>query len=364
MMNNFLSNIIMNDYIVHENLCNLHCQYCLGQDAEDYCKDLINSDEKANIKVRYDSNCNIKKTQDIYEQYIKAEIFQISGGELFMIENISEFIAEKSSKYEKVLVLTNGVLLNEKIIKKLAACNNISVAISLDGHTQEMNSYRFQSIQVLARIIENMKILIKYNIPIVINTVLHNRNIDGIKDFLYFLSEMSGNISVFPIILRGKASLIHNIGTEKTNIFLEIAEDNVLAEKLAIVPEYFREIYHVYKTGFKSFKCYANMFATETFNNGEVMCCPLNWMKSMGNIFENSPEEIFENLGEDGIYHLLMKKSQSLKSCRNCLSHYDVINMYLDSVIDLKTLRKVEFLNTPIIIEKIERLKKAVRDEK
>lgn len=360
----FLSNVIISDYIIHENLCNFRCKYCLGKDLKEDSRNLINSYEENNKRVKYESNCDIERTINTYEKYINAEIFQLSGGELFMIENISDFIEDKSKRYEKVVILTNGFLLNETVIKQLAKYKNIVFGISLDGHTLEMNSYRFQSENTLKRIVENIKLLIKYDSAILINMVLHNKNIDYIKEFLYYLSNLSNKIAVFPAILRGTASDVYNYSEEKAEILLDIAEDNELVARLSIVPEYFREMYNVCKSGFKSFNCYTSMFSTEMFHNGELVCCPLNWIKIIGNIVEDSPDEVFNKFGNDEIYHLLRKKSKGFKACKYCLSHYDVINMYLEDIIDLNTIKKVSFLNTPKIIEKIEFLKKVVKDAK
>ena len=108
-----ISNILMTDYIVHEKLCNFRCKYCLGNETG---KEREKLSSKETCKVVYEDGCQIETTLNTVEEEIHAEVLQISGGELFMIQNIDEFLIKKSKKYEKVIVLTNGCLLNEEII--------------------------------------------------------------------------------------------------------------------------------------------------------------------------------------------------------------------------------------------------------
>lgn len=350
--------MLINDYIIHEDLCNFKCEYCLGDELDDDYRNQINGAEKKLEKRSYSSiSQKVMEQLEKYETYVDTDILQLSGGELFMIDGIIELIKAKSPHYKSIYILTNGYLLDEKLIEELSKIPNLIIGLSLDGHTLEMNSYRFKNEKILNKILDNLKTIIHHSIPLMVNSVLHKKNIKPYKSFLHYLASLSADICVMPISVRGNRAKYFCIEDSDLHLLADIANDQPLHKKLNIIPKYFEELYHILKSGKKRTGCWIPLVATEMFNTGNITPCPLYWVKDIGNIDTDNAEEIFSKIGEDSIYELLVKKPVRVPFCKKCFSSYDLINLYFEGEIDLKELAKVPIFNSEEILNKIKDLR-------
>lgn len=341
-----LKDVIMIDYVIRDKYCNLKCKYCISNDFKE------NVDVKQQRRI-YRSGDEIDLTLRKMEEIVNAEILQISGGEIFLIENIEEFIIEKSRKYKKIFIISNGTLLNEEIIKKMSPYKNIVLGISLDGHTLEMNSYRFQSQIILDKILYNIQLLHKYNMCFFINTVLHDKNIFNLENFLLFMAEHYENVSVFPLLLRGSKKMYYDFKREDAQIIKKVMINPKLVAGNTIMLEYFQMLYDMALYSKKSMNCKICSRVIELFDTGEIYCCPLNWLKCVGNVYSENRLELANEIEKDKIYTLLENKTKNLKCCSDCISHFDIINLFLSEKINTKDLKKFKIFYGKEIVEKL-----------
>lgn len=138
-------------YIILSEQCNLACKYCfLGNN---------NTDKRSSFLSENMSADTADKALDFFVRQIKASgldtrqnkpILIFYGGEPLVNFSTLEHIAlrinelrqkEKCIENLEMSVITNGVLLNETMLKRLNELR-VSIAISVDGFTEEANSMR------------------------------------------------------------------------------------------------------------------------------------------------------------------------------------------------------------------------------
>lgn len=348
-----LTNITLIDYVIHQKFCNFQCQYCIAENSS-------KEDERLREKIKYTDGCEIDLRLRAIENYVKADILQISGGELFLIQNIDEFILKNARKYKKLIVITNGSLLNEKLISEFSKYKNIVFGISLDGHTLDMNIYRFKSVRWLNKIWENMKLLKKYDVSFFINTVLHNKNEDYLKDFFSVVSKKFCNVPILPIILRGNNKDKYLFHEDKAKLLYEIGHDEEMIKTGTVVPQYFDLLYDMIKNPSKKLTCYISQIVIELLHDGDIYCCPLYWVKLIGNVIKDNENKIKEQIESDRVYKLMLSKSSKLECCKGCLSHYDIINLFLNGKICREDYEKIPIFNNPEITDRLLKAKENI----
>ncbi|UCD00449.1 MAG: radical SAM protein [Promethearchaeota archaeon] len=114
-------------------LCNLKCKYCFVS-AGDYETNFI-----------VDPNYLLKKIRDIIEikGHYKIEIHFAPYGEILLYPKFFDLIEElwKIDGIEIISIQTNGLLLNEEIIKKLEKTKITRINISLNSLNQEKANF-------------------------------------------------------------------------------------------------------------------------------------------------------------------------------------------------------------------------------
>ncbi|GAA0093313.1 subtilosin maturase AlbA [Paraclostridium bifermentans] len=106
------------------NRCNLHCGYC--------CTESENSKKFKEMNFE-----EVKNMIDIVLKNLNPRTINLSGGEIFVRNDIYQIISYIRSKFDGCLIIsTNGILIKEEKIDFLV--NNIdAINISLDGYNEE-----------------------------------------------------------------------------------------------------------------------------------------------------------------------------------------------------------------------------------
>lgn len=151
--------------------CNLKCSYCFQ-------------------RKQYEQNINSYKEisfMEIKRSFSSMEFKSLflTGGEIFLRDDIRDIIEFFSEKTEKLSLFTNGTMLNEKDIELIHALDNIDIWFSIDG-LYEINDYN-RGEGTFSKVIENIKKL--KNKKIYINTVINEKNIDYLDLFYEFANE-------------------------------------------------------------------------------------------------------------------------------------------------------------------------------
>ena len=336
--------IIINDFIINESVCNLSCKYCLSNDMSNKKKEKINAvsgvlSKEMNVVDR------ATNVLDVYETYIDADVLQLSGGEIFLNDGILNLVMKKSNRYKYIYILTNGCVIDDYTIDTLSSVGNVVIGLSLDGHTLDMNQYRFKEKKILDVIMSNISKMHKKQIPIIVNSVIHDMNVNGYHDFLKFLADGFPNVGVFPIAMRGESAERFKPSTDDLRILMDIANDCGLYGRLRMIPTYFEELYKVLTGMTYTNRCAIPYLATELLDSGILFPCPLFWIGELGNVLSDAPTAVFDKVGKHKVYSVLTRRSGSIPFCRNCFSSYSLFNLYATGVIKEDDLRVVPFLD-------------------
>ncbi|OHD27739.1 MAG: hypothetical protein A2Y34_08900 [Spirochaetes bacterium GWC1_27_15] len=162
------------------NFCNLSCSYCTW-DRKKYCpstKEEI-AKNKSNLEV-------IRET--ILEKNDNIFLVSYLGGEpLYYPELYKNVLNVFSNKW--IQIISNGILINDDIIKSAKNHGKTYFGISLDGATDKANRPRFgNNLHYYDTIIKNIENLLKEDINVLVLCTITKHNIDDIPYFIDFLS--------------------------------------------------------------------------------------------------------------------------------------------------------------------------------
>ena len=173
-------NVSVVNLVFGEIYCNMDCSYCT------YPKAPVAKLSRKDILTLRDNLNRLK--QLIQAKFPACKVISITGGEPLLYPKVIESFA-KIFPDHSIRISTNGIAINDQTVKQAKKHGGFYFAVSLDGHTLPMNSFRFNSGIILKKIINNIDLLVKNGIRIEILTTLHKKNINGFEKFLKYLTE-------------------------------------------------------------------------------------------------------------------------------------------------------------------------------
>jgi len=312
--------MIYHDLVINNQICNLKCEYCESFGFSVGTNKLY--DAKLDTSAIFQLMVNVLHN-------INAPILKISGGELFVFRNVVGLIKKLSSLYDHIHVITNGTLLTRKILDELSEIENISLNISLDGHTKKMNAMRFHGCDYIDHILDAVFYGLEKQIPIEVTSVITNTNFSEYFYFLDFLSKSFKNVLAVPIPVRGKRSL-ELFSAENRGRFADMLDEHY-GEFSQILPfsRYCERLSQFLRNPnyINNHRCLIPAVALQVFDNGKIVPCPLGWTSPIVDLFKEDSIDIGDF--DKGIYRILLHKNSLLEMCMDCFSNSDCINMFL-----------------------------------
>ncbi|MDI6826337.1 MAG: radical SAM protein [Candidatus Aenigmarchaeota archaeon] len=179
------------------NRCNLKCKFCW---LRDFDSGNLNLDEISEKKYR-------EIIEEAYDLDVK-EIEITGGGEPTMRRDILTIMESIKNHEMRGRLITNGTLLNEKIIKNLITIGWDEIVISLDAPNKEINDYlrgrgSFERATKAIKTLQIMKNTSDSEKPkLSIHMVLCNKNIHLLPETFEFIYSFGcKNLLVEPIVL-------------------------------------------------------------------------------------------------------------------------------------------------------------------
>ncbi|HII59073.1 TPA: radical SAM protein [Methanocaldococcus jannaschii] len=245
------------------NRCNLNCIYCYANNKNNKDMDFKTAKNAIDYLLNLDNQIKI----------------QFTGGEPLLnfnlIEKIVDYCNDNYSNCNiQYAIQTNATLINEKIAEKIKELD-IKVGISIDG--LEINDilrpYKNGKPSTLDTL-KGMYILKSYNIPFGITTVVTNKNLPYLEEFVKYLIAFGVKSISFDLLKPKKK--------EHLTLMPNIEEFNKLLNKLGRYPIYIKNLQKRPKDKY----CYLNsgdlLFVNEF---GDIYLCPtLEGLSCLGNI--------------------------------------------------------------------------------
>jgi len=143
--------------------CQLNCLHC-------YAKGISNRKKR---------KINLEEIKDIVDQCEKlgAIYFLLSGGESLLSKHIYETIKYINKKNLYCSLVTNGLALNSKVIKKLKFFGLDNIIISLDSPIKNKHNYRRGSRKSYDNIIKNLRLCKKEGLEVFTSTIITRDNL-------------------------------------------------------------------------------------------------------------------------------------------------------------------------------------------
>lgn len=349
--------MIIHDHVFTDFICNLRCTYCpcevnLMKRKGDFLYVSPFGDSPAyqeSVTNFLDRNREVIKRSKNRKD---TPILKISGGEIFLIPEFMNLLSALANEYAIVQILTNGTLLNPPIIEKLRDFPNIHMQISLDGHTIEMNAYRFRTPKTLSSILKNLTLLSNAAIPLEINCVLTAANIEGFFDFVQDLNHRCRGCTIYPFPVRSHPKLFPR--PDQIKLFKQVLEDSFLLIKHLLPPiQYFYSLIEFMKAGKRMKGCYVPHTVLATSGDGQLEACTCGPVKTLGNVLSSNADDAYNRVRRDSCYDNVKEPYLSPTCCRDCFTHYEIINLFIEGAISVAELKTMAFFAVPEVIDRL-----------
>lgn len=319
--------LIFNDFVIKKNYCNLRCKYCLSNEAPDWTNadkvELLEYSEKGDLKER------LNKVHRKYEQNFDATILRISGGELFLIKNIEEFIVACSKSYDDVQIITNGCNVTKEKLQVLRQVDNCCIHFSLDGHTAELNRYRTDNMDKINAILNNIDLAVNLGFYVEIGSVLTDTNTQKyIETVEYFRKKYTDKVKLYPFPIRGEIAKKMGASDSAVNAFGYLLEKYEQFKDVLAPKAYIQDVYENLSTKKRTQRCLIPLVSMQLFDDGNLSACPNSWGENSANLLED--DNVLDKVDNAKMYKLFLQDKPRLKCCFDCYTSMDIVNIYIN----------------------------------
>lgn len=294
------------------NRCNLRCEHCYANSGEPDRGELTLGESEKNL---------IKRAGDIGTKF-----FTITGGEPFTRPDIWEIFECIKETGISLSIATNGLLLDEKKVKRLKEVGVDRVQISLEGPTQKLNDL-IRGDGVFQKLTGDIiPLLVKEGIFTAISMTPTNRNWKSLEKMVSLCKELGVNsLSIRRFVPQGRASGSCEICDMKTKEYKEFLE-KVYKLKIAnkdtlkiasgdplsiLVEERAKDL--AWRTDLLG-GCTAGITSLAVSATGDIKACT-RMNKILGNVKEDDLKEIWDN---HPFLEKLRERQLTGSKCKKC----------------------------------------------
>jgi len=169
--------------------CNLRCKMCFYYGEHGSIPN--NSKEEMSI----DEIIKLVKELKNYNPDIR---FILTGGELFVRDDLEELFSFLNHEKIKYNIITNGTITNEKYFNLIAKSDALNFSFSLDGPEKINDNIRGQK-EAFNKTIENIKYFQSINekqIPVTIATTISKNSFKAFPDMIQIANEVHARLTI------------------------------------------------------------------------------------------------------------------------------------------------------------------------
>lgn len=260
--------------------CNLKCRFCYNSQQPKY-------------------NRNVFKMLDVLAEQGVMQV-TLTGGEPLMHPDFFKILSYATKKFPNVMILSNGALMNERVVEEISDSGVMSVSVSIHGDREIHDSLT----GIIGSYEKSMNAIKKYlavgKTPIASNFVLNAYNVNVLEKTAKTFHEIGLNfmtITRFVPVGIGKSASFLEINSSDMIKAMEFADKFMkeyenphieFAEAIphCAVPKHLEYLANTCSYGYDRF--YVDV-------NGDMMVCGLSRIPLGGNILTTPISEIKKN---------------------------------------------------------------------
>ena len=291
--------------------CNLSCSFCYSSASNGDFTELDTTEMLSIICQMHELNV--------------LEV-QIEGGEPFLRQDLDILLREIKKRYVRIRLLTNGTVLNRKVMSTIAEIFNSDdvVQISIHGHDERTHDYNVGTVGAFSKVEAFLNLAECMEIPIRASCVVSNKNIGSLREIVEYLSKFRcvENFVMQPIIPVGRGDIDAIVPSIK--LLLEYYKLSKIDTPMQLsmllghaydIPEFAR---YVLENGIQETRvfCAASRARLHIDEKGNVYPCHFLAYPAfyLGNIQEQTIEEIWSGVANRKVQGY----SREVGDCDNC----------------------------------------------
>ena len=295
--------------------CNAHCEHCGSS-----CGDIIQKDELTTQEIKD----VLKEIADAPGYDPHQIMLYVTGGEPLVRKDIFELMEYADSLGFPWGITTNGILVNENVVKEMERAHMYSASVSIDGLKETHESFR-KVPGSFDKIIKGIKLMNASSIiqDVQVTTCVNKKNIDQLEDIYQLMKEIGVKdwrvIEVDPIG-RAKNNKDILLGKKEVKRMLEFIEEKEHTEGYPIVSYgcgHFLGLEWEQRIRSFPFQCVTGITVGCILSNGDMYVCP---------DVERRPELVQGNIRKDSFVEVWNHKYKPFrklsrtenKKCKNC----------------------------------------------
>ena len=254
-------------------LCNCRCKTCNAWKKSPEYKDDLSKEEIFNM------------LEDAKEAGIIC--YTAWGGEPLLRKELPEILKFAKTQNLVTTVVTNGLILKERYKEITPFLDFLVVSIDSNDDTHD----KMRGVKgVRERAIEGIKLSKKSKTKIIINSVISNRNLDKIDGLLRLSKKLEVPIVFEPMEkIEGYNEKYLPSKKELKKAFSKIIKFKKSGHRVGNSLEYLNLFFKK-----KTYICHAPKILTTIDTKGNVILCPYNSYKKIGNIKDKKLKDIFK----------------------------------------------------------------------
>lgn len=286
--------------------CNLYCKHCYR-----------NSD----IRVDTSNELNTDEAKTLITDVKKAgfNMMILSGGEPLLRDDIFELI-EYGTRLGLMMCLgSNGTLINESNIKKIKDSGIKSIAMSIDSTDPKIHD-EFRGLKgAFKKTVEAIKLCIKNDIRVQVNTTISKLNNKEIHKLLSFFEDLGAkNVHVLFLVETGRGKNISDYSLNKDEYEKALRDVLSFESDMFVKPTCAPQSLPLaedmnLKIGRVKKGCIAGSAYASVLHNGDVNICPYANVKC-GNIRKDS----FYNIWNESPIFKALRYNDLKGDCGSC----------------------------------------------
>lgn len=285
------------------NRCNLNCKHCYV--------------DKTSLRT-----ITSEEMYKLIDLASKMKVYRVifTGGEPLLIDKIFDYAKyAKKKKIPEIVLLTNGLLINDKNISNLKLFN--FVQLSIDAPPKEKPSFRPD---YLSRLEKSIDLLVRSEIKVHLQATLCKGSIKKIEPLVKFAKKKKVTIGFNNLVLIGNANELVDkklnpdelkkalekiVSLKKENKFIQCSDPKLFlvdCERMA----YFQSLKSKNILG----GCIAGVATLYIKSNGDVQICPfVNY--TIANVFQERLDDIWM---KNSILNKLRDRDNIEGPCNKC----------------------------------------------